>query len=67
MEAFVWDDSYAVGEVQIDDEHRELVRIVNEVIALSERNAGEAALAPLLDRLVRYAATHFRHEEAFMT
>ncbi len=67
MEAFVWDDSYAVGEAQIDDEHRELVRIVNEVIALSERNAGEAALAPLLDRLVRYAATHFRHEEAFMT
>ncbi len=67
MEAFVWDDSYAVGVGQIDDEHRGLVHIINEVVALNDRQAGEIDVTPLLDQLVRYAATHFRHEEAFMT
>ncbi|MBK7145937.1 MAG: hemerythrin domain-containing protein [Xanthomonadales bacterium] len=67
MDAFVWDERFAIGEAQVDFEHQGLVRIINAVVALHRAGGGSAAeLGPLLNELFDYAATHFRHEEALM-
>ena len=57
------------GMSQIDDEHRELFRILNQ---LHELLANEFVsdkydqTRELLDRLKDYAGNHFAHEEAYM-
>ena len=70
MESFVWNDRYLTGEDQIDQEHQELVRIINLVASLQSQGENEAEVAektrPIFDDLVRYAVNHFRHEEALM-
>ncbi|RIX49662.1 MAG: PAS domain S-box protein [Rhodocyclales bacterium GT-UBC] len=66
MDVFIWNERYVTGESVVDSEHQELVRIINWVIEHhsgmhQERNVGE-----VLDHLISYAATHFRHEESLM-
>jgi hemerythrin-like metal-binding protein len=67
METFVWSDRFMTGEAIVDDEHKELVRIINWVGSLQ---AGPAVrpeeLQAVLDKLVQYAVMHFAHEEELM-
>lgn len=61
-------DDLRIGIPEIDEEHRQLFALVNEVLdALSLEDADFRQLAlDLLDRLKKYAATHFAHEEEYM-
>lgn len=66
MDAFAWDERYETGEHDVDAEHRELVRLINELPALISSQADTTDIARVLDRLIVYAAEHFANEEALM-
>jgi len=67
METFVWNDRFLTGEAIVDDEHKELVRIINWVGSLQARQGVRPEeLHAVLDQLVQYAVMHFAHEEALM-
>lgn len=66
MDAFVWDQRYMTGEALVDDEHQELVRLINTIIELQSKYADPAAVTGVLDQLVQYAVVHFTHEEELM-
>lgn len=67
METFVWNDCFLTGEAQVDTEHQELVRIINQVGSMqAEQQAQPGEFNAVLDRLVDYAVSHFNHEEALM-
>jgi len=66
MEAFVWDQRFTTGEPTVDAEHRELVRLINQLIESQSKYADAATIGNILDQLVAYAALHFAHEEALM-
>jgi two-component system NtrC family sensor kinase len=66
MEAFVWGEQFMTGEALVDGEHQELVRTINQVIDRQSQNNSEEDTQSLLDKLVKYAAMHFAHEEALM-
>jgi hemerythrin-like metal-binding protein len=66
MEAFVWGEQFITGEAVVDGEHQELVRIINLVIDRQSQKTSQEDTQSLLDKLVKYAAMHFAHEEAFM-
>lgn len=58
-----------IGIEQIDDEHRHLFELINEVMELLHNNIVTDKyhqLNKLLDDLKKYADTHFEHEEAYM-
>lgn len=62
-------DECLIGVDQIDDEHRELFRLVGEVHDLLENNWTDDKyfeICDLIERLKEYAAEHFRHEEEYM-
>ena len=66
MEAFVWNERYVTGEQQVDNEHQELVRIINWIIG-HRRSADEnQGIGKVLSDLVDYAANHFAHETELM-
>jgi diguanylate cyclase (GGDEF)-like protein/hemerythrin-like metal-binding protein len=61
-----WSDSLSLGVFVIDEQHRELVELINRVAA-SVREDGElTAASALMDELARHAELHFRTEEGLM-
>ncbi|MCH5261962.1 MAG: bacteriohemerythrin [Lachnospiraceae bacterium] len=62
-------DECLIGVDQIDDEHRELFRLVGEVQDLLNDKWTQDKyfeICDLIERLKEYAAEHFRHEEEYM-
>ena len=62
-------DDCLIGVDQIDDEHRELFRLVGEVQDLLHDKWTDDKffeICDVVDRLKNYAAEHFRHEEEYM-
>lgn len=62
-------DNCLIGVEQIDDEHRELFRLVGEVHDLLKDTWTDDKyfeICDLIERLKEYAAEHFRHEEEYM-
>jgi hemerythrin len=61
-----WNDSFAVGQPEIDKQHRKLV----EMIARLQRSLSEGIINPqigvALKELVQYTKTHFRDEQDIM-
>ena len=64
----VWDDSYSVGFELIDDQHKELVVMTNELFQGCKGNATTADVAFLraVKKAVDYAQSHFSTEEKYM-
>jgi len=61
-----WSPDLSVGVDALDDDHRQLFALVNQVHDAIQAGCAEPLLAPLFDRLVDYAREHFRREEALM-
>ena len=55
------------GIEQIDDEHRRLFALINEAAALPAEARTPQTVTKILSHLSDYAATHFAHEEAYMS
>jgi hemerythrin len=61
-----WSDSYKVGIQEVDEQHKELVAMLNALhVAIVERHAKEAS-RKILDQLADYTHTHFLLEESLM-
>ena len=58
-----WIDTLSVGVGELDDDHKNLIRIINRVLAC-EREGGSVKWA--LGELSAYAKDHFRREEQMM-
>jgi hemerythrin len=63
---FKWSDDYSVNIKTIDDQHRELVNILNRLFVAVSRREGDKVIAGILDALVSYTQTHFALEERLM-
>ena len=61
-----WSDSYNVGIQEVDEQHKELVGMLNALHrAIVEHHAKEAS-RKILDQLADYTRTHFLLEESLM-
>jgi methyl-accepting chemotaxis protein len=63
-----WDkERMATGVQSIDDQHQELIRLINELHAACLAGTATEKLIPQLEFIGRYAVSHFSHEENTMT
>lgn len=68
MKAFIWDEHFETGIASVDEQHRHLVDIVNqlgELLALGS-DMEEGRLQELFHQLAQYAHRHFADEEHLM-
>lgn len=63
MNAIVWQDSYSVGDPQLDADHKKLIELINEISLAADQ--GKSAYDVIV-QLEDYAAYHFRREEERM-
>ena len=62
----VWDESYKIGQEEMDGEHLILFALLNQLnININGDQAGEC-VADVLNALGSYIDYHFAHEEALM-
>jgi len=67
-EIVVWDEAFSVGYPAIDDEHKKLVAMVNELFQLDEQGNAvqKSIIAKTFQKAGEYAQTHFHHEEEIL-
>jgi len=65
-EALIWDDHYAVGIAEIDDEHRALFDEYNKIISDNAETTDPALVKAAVLMLEQYAERHFHNEERVM-
>lgn len=61
-----WSASLAVGEASIDQQHKRLVELFNNLLAAMHTGESQAAIGAVLDELVKYTQFHFAHEAELM-
>jgi PAS domain S-box/hemerythrin-like metal-binding domain len=61
-----WRDELVVGVRSIDDQHQQLVELVNRVDFYLREGADEHKVASAFTELAEYTAMHFRYEEELM-
>ena len=61
-----WKDEYSVGIDSIDQQHRRLVNLINQLHTAVTYSTGEEFEREALDELVDYTKTHFSYEEGLM-
>lgn len=63
---FPWNDSYSTGISSIDNQHKKIVYMINELYAARLQSAGNDAVKSILSQLVDYTNSHFTFEEKLM-
>ncbi|MDY0108243.1 MAG: bacteriohemerythrin [Giesbergeria sp.] len=61
-----WQNGYALGLVEIDEQHKMLFDIMNRIWESIVRNDDATAIGSTLEDLERYTILHFTEEETFM-
>lgn len=62
--AFIdWNDTLKLGVRSIDQQHQQLVALINQLHEAMSQRRGTEALGEILDELVKYTSSHFAYEE----
>jgi hemerythrin len=61
-----WSNEYCIGNDVIDEEHRNLFIMANEVFKIETPQAEIDKIRSLLYKLYDYMKNHFDHEETYM-
>jgi hemerythrin len=65
-EKIEWSDEFSVGIQEIDEQHKVLINILNELSEAIEERRGTAVRNGIMERLVEYTRIHFTVEESLM-
>jgi hemerythrin len=63
---FTWSDDLSVGIQEIDEQHKELVLLLNRLHDAVVARHGSAACVEILNQLAEYTRVHFIVEESLM-
>ena len=66
MEYFEWNESLSVHDVLIDEDHKILIGMVNELHDAADLGKDYITLSGILERLAAYTREHFQREEDLM-
>jgi hemerythrin len=67
MPLFNWTDAYAVNIMIIDNQHKQLVDMINGLHEAMRTGKGNEVLGEMVNGLAKYALHHFTQEEKYMT
>ncbi len=67
METINWSDRYSVGVEKLDEQHKQIVGMLNRLVSTPEaRDANSETISEILTAMTSYALVHFKTEEALM-
>ena len=66
MSYFSWTEEFDVHVDLLNDQHKKLIGIMNEIYSLNQQNAHRNQIELTMDKLVVFAGKHFADEEQYM-
>lgn len=66
MAIMTWDEKYAVGIDIIDQQHKQLIRMIDDLHEALVAEKGQQLLGEIVARMVDYAVYHFSTEELLL-
>ena len=66
MELIKWTQKYSVGITEIDNQHKGLVILINELFSLMSEGKAKAKMPEIFDHLTDYTKKHFFVEESML-
>ncbi|MBN1118728.1 MAG: bacteriohemerythrin [Bacteroidales bacterium] len=66
MELIKWNNKYNLGIEIIDQQHQNLVKIINDFYAELKTKTNDALIAELIDKMKDYIEYHFKSEEEML-
>jgi len=66
MEIVKWTEQYSVGIKEIDNQHKSLIIIINELFTLMSEGKAKDNLNNIFDHLTEYTKKHFLIEETML-
>ncbi len=66
MELIQWSDKISVNNTRIDNQHKKLIELVNNLILNSNAKANSEIINETLSELLKYTRYHFKDEEELM-
>jgi len=66
MGFIAWNDLYSVNVPEIDDQHKKLIALANQMYDAMRAGKGRDVLGPVLAELVDYTVYHFEAEERLL-
>lgn len=63
MSLFEWNETYSVGINKLDEQHRNLVTMINDLYDAMRIGQGKILIQQILDKMTHYTVTHFESEE----
>ena len=61
-----WSDALSVSDADIDQQHQQLVRMINDLHDAMRKGQTQSVMGNLFNRLLGYTAEHFSYEEQRM-
>lgn len=61
-----WNNGYSVGVAEMDEQHKQLVKLLNDLYAAMQTQKSSEAIGKVLNKLISYTEKHFSDEEEFM-
>ena len=65
MAVILWNDSLSVNVAEIDQQHRRLIEMINDLNDAMRQGKGNDVLGATVNGLLAYAALHFKTEEKY--
>jgi hemerythrin len=66
MPLIIWNDSFSVHVTQVDDQHKQLFKLLNDLHEAMTVGKSKEVLGSIFDQLVSYTQYHFSAEEKLM-
>ncbi len=63
MALMQWNEKMSVGMTELDADHKELIKVINQLGTIAEDEARQSAIRQSLFGLLRYAEYHLAREE----
>ncbi len=66
VDKIIWDDSFSVGVPVLDEQHKELIKMINKLVESNQLSADSEIVSETLYDMTRYMNYHFRTEENYL-
>jgi hemerythrin len=61
-----WKERYRIGFKDIDDQHKRLLDLLNDLIDVMNRGGDSATVSAIFKEVCKYAVSHFAVEESYL-
>ncbi len=65
MALITWEDSLSVGVAEIDQQHQQLISLINQLYDAMKQGKGKDVAGKIIDSLIDYTVVHFQTEEKY--